>query len=137
MIFPESQITVRSVFYRATGFGWAGDDPKIIQTVIRHKCAVSNYGRNDEMDFLIQLVLELIIDGSIASVGDKRTPPAVRVIAAVILIAVFCGLVGLSLFLIIKDTSMTGKAGGGLILLITLFMTYRFFAIYRQRNKRQ
>ena len=98
---------------------------------------MSNYGRNDEMDFLIQLVLELIIDGSIASVGDKRTPPAVRVIAAVILIAVFCGLVGLSLFLIIKDTSMTGKAGGGLILLITLFMTYRFFAIYRQRNKRQ
>ena len=103
------------------------------------------------MDFLIQLVLELIIDGSIASVGDKRTPPAVRVIAAVILIAVFCGLVGFSLFLIIKDTSMTGKAGGliikdtsmtgkaggGLILLITLFMTYRFFAIYRQRNKRQ
>ena len=48
-----------------------------------------------------------------------------------------CGLVGFSLFLIIKDTSMTGKAGGGLILLITLFMTYRFFAIYRQRNKRQ
>ena len=98
---------------------------------------MSNYGRNDEMDFLIQLVLELIIDGSIASVGDKKTPPAVRVIAAVILIAAFCGLVGLSLFLIIKDTSMTGKAGGGLILLITLFMTYRFFAIYRQRNKRQ
>ena len=115
MIFPESQITVRSVFYRATGFGWAGD----------------------EMDFFFLLVLELIIDGSIASVGDKKTPPAVRVIAAVILIAAFCGLVGFSLFLIIKDTSMTGKAGGGLILLITLFMTYRFFAIYRQRNKRQ
>ena len=89
------------------------------------------------MDFLIQLALELIIDGSIDSVGDKKTPMAVRVVAAVILIAVFCGLVGLSLFLIIKDTSMTGKAGGGLILLITLFMTYRFFTLYRQRNKRQ
>ena len=89
------------------------------------------------MDFFFLLVLEMIIDGSIASVGVQKTPPAVRVIAAVILIAAFCGLVGFSLFLIIKDTSMTGKAGGGLILLITLFMTYRFFAIYRQRNKRQ
>ena len=50
------------------------------------------------MDFLIQLALELIIDGSIDSVSDKKTPMAVRVIAAIILIAAFCGLVGFSLF---------------------------------------
>ncbi len=87
------------------------------------------------MDHFIQVVLDLVIEGSISSVGDRKVPMAIRVIAALILASAFCCLIGFSIFLILKDANLSGKASGALILLITLFSAYRFFIMYKKRKK--
>ena len=86
------------------------------------------------MDYFIQVILDLIMDGSLGTVSDKSAPMALRVIAAIILTAAFCGLTGFCLYLIIKDANWYVKIFGGLILLITIFAAYRFFRMYKDRK---
>ena len=86
------------------------------------------------MDPFIQVILDLIMDGSLGTVGDKSAPPALRVISAVILAAAFCGLVGFCIYLMIKDPKWYVKVLGGVILLITLHAAYRFFKMYNERK---
>ena len=86
------------------------------------------------MDIFIQIVLDLIMDGSLGTVSDKSAPLVLRVIAAVILAAAFCGLAGFCVYLMIKDPNWYVKVLGGLILLIALHAAYRFFKMYRQRT---
>ena len=86
------------------------------------------------MDPFIQVVLDLIMDGSLGTVSDKSAPPALRVIAAVIITAAFCALTGFCIYLIVKDANPYVKVCGGAILLVILFAAYRFFRMYRQRK---
>ena len=86
------------------------------------------------MDPFIQVVLDLIMDGSLGTVSDRSAPLALRVLAAVILTAAFCGLVGFCIYLMIKDANWYVKVCGGLILLITLYTAYRFFRMYKHRK---
>lgn len=87
------------------------------------------------MDPFIQVVLDLIMDGSLGTVSDKSAPVALRVIAAVLLAAAFCGLAGFCVYLMIKDVNWYGKVIGGLILLLALRAAYRFFKMYSQRKQ--
>ena len=86
------------------------------------------------MDPLIQVVSDLIMDGSFRAVPDRKIPMAVRVTAAIILTAVFCSLTGFCFYLMIKDSSWQGKACGAVILLITLHAAYRFIKCIRIRR---
>ena len=86
------------------------------------------------MDPFIQIILDLIMDGSLGTVSDKSAPFALRVIAAVILTAAFCSLAGFCIYLIIKDADWYVKAIAGLILLIELRAVYRFIKMYKQRK---
>jgi len=86
------------------------------------------------MDIFIQVILDLIMDGSLGTVSDKSAPLALRVIAAVILAAAFCGLAGFCVYLMIKDANWFVKVCGGLILLIAIRAAYRFFKMYRHRK---
>ena len=87
------------------------------------------------MDGFIQIVLDLILDGSLGAAGDRKAPTAVRVIAAVILIAAFCALAGFCVFLMIHDESWPVKGFGALILLLELHAAYKFFRALKQRKK--
>ena len=86
------------------------------------------------MDPFIQIILDLVMDGSLGTVSDKSAPLALRVIAAVILAAGFCGLAGFCIYLIIKDANWYVKACAGLILLIALCAVYRFIKMYKHRK---
>ena len=89
------------------------------------------------MDPVIQVILDLIMDGSLGTVSDRSAPPALRVIAAVISAAAFCGLAGFCVYLMIKDENWYVKVFGGVILLLALRAAYRFFKMYRQKYKKQ
>ena len=86
------------------------------------------------MDPFIQIILDLIMDGSLGTVSDKSAPLALRIIAAVILAAAFCGLAGFCIYLIIKDANWYVKAIAGLILLLELCAVYRFIKMYKHRK---
>ena len=86
------------------------------------------------MEQLIQAALDLIMDGSLGTVSDRKAPMALRAAAAVILAAAFCALAWFCVRLIIRDKDWLVKAVGALILLLTLYTVYRFFRTIRQRR---
>ncbi len=87
------------------------------------------------MDSFIQVILDLIMDGSIAAVSDRKVPMVIRVIAAIILIAAFCSLIGFCFYLMFREAGWQGKVCGTLILLITLRAAYRFFEIHKHQKR--
>ena len=87
------------------------------------------------MDPFIQIILDLVMDGSLGTVSDRSAPLALRIIAAVILTAAFCGLAGFCIYLIIKDANWVVKVIAGLILLIELRAVYRFIKMYKHRKQ--
>ena len=86
------------------------------------------------MEHLIQVVLDMILDGSLGTVSSRKASPAVRAAAAIVLIAAFCSLAGFCIYLIIRDESWPVKAVGALILLLTLHAAYKFFKALKKRK---
>ena len=71
------------------------------------------------MDFIIELVLTIIVEGSMEAVGERKLPMFVRVLAALLLFAVYFGLGGLLLYGGIKNEN-------GLIIGIAVFVLVIF-----------
>ena len=67
------------------------------------------------MDFILQLIFELIVDGSVSSLGDKKVPMPLRILAALFLIIVFGGIVALCIFIGIHEKKWIVLAIGILI----------------------
>lgn len=57
------------------------------------------------MDVIIEIILEIFIEGASEAVSEKSLPRPVRVLAAVLLLAFCAGIVGLLLFLAVKSKS--------------------------------
>ena len=55
------------------------------------------------MEIILDILFELIIEGSIGAVGDKKVPLLLRILAAVILVVVFGGLVGVLIYIGIDE----------------------------------
>ena len=55
------------------------------------------------MEIILDIIFELIVDGSIGAVGDKKVPLPLRIIAAVFLIVIFGGLVGVLVYIGIDE----------------------------------
>ena len=47
------------------------------------------------MDFIFEILFELIVEGSLEAAGDKRVPMVIRVLACVFLIVIFGGIAAL------------------------------------------
>ena len=71
------------------------------------------------MDFIIELVLTIILEGTMEAVGEKRLPMYVRVIAALLLFVLYFGLGGLLMYEGIKNRN-------GLIIGIAVFVLVIF-----------
>ncbi len=54
------------------------------------------------MDFIIEFLLELILEGSVEAVSSKKVPMPLRIIAGVIFLAVYLGLLLLCVFLCVS-----------------------------------
>ena len=46
------------------------------------------------MDFIFDIIFELILEGSFGAVEDRKVPMALRVLAATVLILIFGGIIG-------------------------------------------
>ena len=55
------------------------------------------------MEIILDILFELIIEGSIGAVGDKKVPLPLRILAAVILVVIFGGLVGVLIYIGIDE----------------------------------
>ena len=79
------------------------------------------------MNLLLEIILDLIIDGYHKGVSDRKIPLAIRVIVAILLVAVYGGLTGFCFYLGIHDRSWIALAIGVLILIVTVPAIIRFF----------
>ena len=73
------------------------------------------------MEFILDILFDLIIQGSIEAAGDKKVPMALRVLAAVILIVVFGGVVALCAFIGITERNWIVLAIGAVIAVLITF----------------
>ena len=55
------------------------------------------------MEIILDILFDLIIEGSIGAVGDKKVPLALRILAAVFLTVIFGGLVGVLVYIGIDE----------------------------------
>ena len=55
------------------------------------------------MEIILDILFDLIVEGSIGAVGDKKVPLAVRILAAVFLTVIFGGLVGVLVYIGIDE----------------------------------
>ncbi len=84
------------------------------------------------MDFILELLFSIILEGCIETAGEKRVPVILRIICAILLIVFYCGLVGILLLVALKNKS-------GTILFIAVFIAllflYAFIYKYREIKK--
>lgn len=86
------------------------------------------------MDLILEIILDLIIDGYHDAASDRKIPLAVRVIVTILLIAVYGGLAGFCIYQGIHDRSPIGLAIGALILFLAVPVIIRLFKKIKQRK---
>ena len=57
------------------------------------------------MEIIFDILFELIVEGSMGAVGDKKVPLPLRILAAVFLIVIFGGLVGALVYIGIDENN--------------------------------
>ena len=73
------------------------------------------------LDDIIEVVLELVLDGAIEAAGSKKVPMPIRILAAGIVLVIALGLIGL-LFWVGMDSGSTGLMILAVVLLAFSYM---------------
>ena len=84
------------------------------------------------MEMIFEILLDLIIDGSLQAVQDKKIPLFLRIAAAAVLLTVYGGFVGLILYWGIHNKNVL------LIILsigLLIFFGFGFLKAYKNRRK--
>ena len=76
------------------------------------------------MDDFIELILELIIDGSIEALSNKKIPKILRIIIALIPISFLIGLIILGI-LLLRDSVLFGSLIIGIAALLLLALIFK------------
>lgn len=89
------------------------------------------------MEYVIEFLFELIFEGCLEAVGEKKVPLIIRILCAAVLLLVFGGIAGILLY-----TSIVNESGVLLaftvffILLIVFTLIYRINKIKKKRGKK-
>ena len=84
------------------------------------------------MEMIFEILLDLIIDGSLQAVQDKMIPLFLRIAAAAVLLTVYGGFVGFILYLGIHNKNVL------LIIFsigLLIFFGFGFLKAYKNRSK--
>ena len=84
------------------------------------------------MDFLFELLFDIIVEGSIELGSEKMVPMPLRILAALIVLAIFFGMGGLFVYMG-YDAMLKGDKGAGIALFaVGVFMVFGgIFVIFK------
>ena len=85
------------------------------------------------LDDIIEVVLELVLDGAIEAAGSKKVPMPIRILAAGIILVFALGLIGL-LFWVGMDSGSTGLMILAAVLLV-VFGGWVIFSVRRHSRR--
>lgn len=83
------------------------------------------------MEIIFEILFEIIVDGSLNTVSDKKIPLPLRILAAIVLLIVYGGLVYLCLFWGIHNKSFILMIVG---LGLLIFFSLAFIKTYKNHR---
>ena len=83
------------------------------------------------MDIIFETLFELILEGSIGAMGNKKVPLPIRIIAAVFLFLLFGALIGGLLYLGISEGNWIMIV---IAIVIVLLLGFTIWHTYRKRH---
>ena len=83
------------------------------------------------MEFIMEIILDLILEGSVEAASSKKVPLPVRILASVILLAVYGGLIGFLVYIGIHEKIWLVLVLAAVILIITVLA---FYHVYKKRR---
>ena len=84
------------------------------------------------MEVLFEILFEIIVEGSLEASCDKKVPLWIRIIAGLILIAVYGGLVGFLIYEGIRSVNR-GLLVIGIALLV--FFAFGFWKVFKKHRR--
>ena len=84
------------------------------------------------MEVLFEILFEIIVEGSLEASCDKKVPLWIRIIAGLILIAVYGGLVGFLIYEGIRSVNW-GLLVIGIALLV--FFAFGFWKVFKKHRR--
>ncbi|MBP5606776.1 MAG: hypothetical protein J6X66_00715 [Lachnospiraceae bacterium] len=85
------------------------------------------------MEIILEILFELIVEGSFGAVGDKKVPVPIRILAAVFLVLLFGAVVGALVYIGISEGNWIAIAAGITLSLIAVFAIWRTVSKHRDR----
>ena len=85
------------------------------------------------MEIIFEILFELIVEGSIGAVGDKKVPIPIRILAAVLLFLIFGTVVGALIYIGISEGSWILIVVGAVIGLLIVFAVWK--TVKKHRGK--
>lgn len=85
------------------------------------------------MDFVFELLFEIILEGCIELTGEKKVPLPLRILCAIFLVAIYGGLIGILLFVSIANKSGLMLGITGFIALLALFAFVHEFKKWKKK----
>lgn len=77
------------------------------------------------MEFIFEIIFELIVEGSVEILGEKKVPVFLRVLAAVVVAAVFGGLVVFLVILGVTEKNWVYLAIGAALAVLFSFYIWK------------
>lgn len=85
------------------------------------------------MDFLIETILEIVLEGCLYITPEKKFPIIIRLILGVITAAFYAGLIGIIIYVALKNNSVILFA---VAVLAAVIIAYEFWENYKKiKNK--
>ena len=85
------------------------------------------------MELILEILFELIFEGSISAVGDKKVPLVLRILAGIVIFVVMGGAIALCLFVGIEGKNWIILVVGVILLVATVFLLFKAFRKHRAR----
>lgn len=85
------------------------------------------------MEFLLELIFEIIIEGSLELGTTKKVPMPLRILACALLLIIYGGLITIFILLTIDAWQTKGVFVGGFLAAIDLFLIIVFIGAFRNK----
>lgn len=88
------------------------------------------------MDFVFELLVEIILEGCIGVAEEKKVPLILRILCVLLLVVFYGGFIGILLSIAISEQSVAMIFITGIVALIILFgFIYKFREIKKNKEK--
>lgn len=88
------------------------------------------------MDFVFELLVEIILEGCIGVAKEKKVPLILRILCVILLVVFYGGFIGILLYIAVSEQSVAMIFITGIVALIILFgFIYKFREIKKNKEK--